>query len=216
MKSYLVILSLVFLPGCASVKYNGSPVTTKAIDYPEIGKEVVAFIGDPLLQKGNIVEEQVLEVRNTIDGALYDIPAMLYTQIGHDQNNDYYSAQGVIRGGLADPIQALSLSKQPNSQLCVVTVFGGKACYKGDFGRKTKVSERSDSFQQTLLYSGRVGNKINISYREYTNSYARPAFNNDVEYDLSTSKQIGYKGAQLEVINADNNSITYKVIRNFR
>ncbi|CAD9197495.1 hypothetical protein QAC21B_03669 [Acinetobacter bohemicus] len=71
------------------------------------------------------------------------------------------------------------------------------------------------SFQQTLIYSGKVGNKINISYREFSGSLARPAFNNDVEYDLNQSRQIGYKGALLEIADANNQSITYKVLKNF-
>jgi hypothetical protein len=58
-------------------------------------------------------------------------------------------------------------------------------------------------------------NKINIGYREFSNNSARPAFNNEVEYDLSESKRIGYKGAQIEVLEADNSSITYEVLRNF-
>ena len=72
-----------------------------------------------------------------------------------------------------------------------------------------------DSFQQTLIYSGRVGDKINVGYREFSNSMARPAFNNDVEYDLSESRIIGYKGARLEIIKATNESIKYRVLNNF-
>ena len=72
-----------------------------------------------------------------------------------------------------------------------------------------------DGFQQTLLYSGRIGNKINISYREFSNNVARPAFNNDVEYDLGESMTIGYKGAEIEIIEATNRMIKYRVIRNF-
>ncbi|ELT4634368.1 hypothetical protein R8Y01_003702, partial [Acinetobacter baumannii] len=80
---------------------------------------------------------------------------------------------------------------------------------------KTEGSINEDSFQQTLIYSGKVGNKINIGYREFSSNIARPAFNNDVEYDLSQSKEIGYKGALLEIIEATNQDIKYKVIRNF-
>lgn len=72
-----------------------------------------------------------------------------------------------------------------------------------------------DSFQQTLLYSGKVGNKINIGYREFSNSLARPAFNNNVEYDLSESKTIAYKGAQLEILEATNQHIKFRLIKNF-
>jgi hypothetical protein len=72
-----------------------------------------------------------------------------------------------------------------------------------------------NAFQQTLIYSGKIGNKVNIGYREFSRNMARPAFNNDVEYDLSESNQIGYKGALLEIIDANNQNITFKVLRNF-
>lgn len=75
---------------------------------------------------------------------------------------------------------------------------------------------RSNSFQQSLIYSGRIGDKINIGYREFANSQARPAFNNDVEYDFNSSNIIGYKGAEIEIIEATNQFIKYKVIRNFK
>jgi hypothetical protein len=94
-------------------------------------------------------------------------------------------------------------------------VFNALYCYKGDYEVKTKISERGTSFQQTLIYSGRVGDKIKFGYREFSNNLARPAFNNDVEYDLSTSNIIGYKGAQIEVISSDNSGIKYKVLKNF-
>ena len=44
---------------------------------------------------------------------------------------------------------------------------------------------------------------------------ARSAFNNDVEYDLNDSRQIGYKGALIDVLEADNQKIKYKVLKNF-
>lgn len=210
-------LPLIFLlcTGCVSVKYNGGNIKTTKVDYPPVGQTVTAYIGDNLVQKGIVVEESVLSVNRMIDGVGYDIPEGTYKQIGYDTENDFYSANGVIANPFADPFKALSLSNKENSKLCVITVFGNAACYSGDYERKTKVSERGTSFQQTLLYSGRVGNKINIGYREFSNNTARPAFNNDVEYDLSSSSVIGYKGAQLEVIKADNTSITYRLIRNF-
>lgn len=216
MKFTYLAFVLISISGCVSVKYNGSDTASTLIDRPEIGQVVVASLGDPLLEKGIIVEEKVLEVYKTIGGALYTIPALKYPQIGHDEKYDFYSAQGVIKGDLADPISALSLDKTTNNELCVVTTFGNLVCYQGDYKRTTRISEHGTSFRQTLLYSGRVGDKLKISYREFSNDIARPAFNNEVEYDFSTSKTIGYKDAILEVINADNNSITYKVIRNFK
>ncbi|MGE4500347.1 MAG: hypothetical protein AB7C96_08405 [Hydrogenovibrio sp.] len=215
MKSILILLTLILMAGCTTVRYNGTDTLIEKIDYPEVGKVVTVYIGDHMVQKGTITEENVLLVHKTIDGALYDIPAKKYPQVGYDEKQDFYSAVGVIKGGLSDPIQALALNKEEGAELCVISVFGGKACYKGEYERKKQLSEKGNSFQQTLIYSGRVGDKINISYREFSNNTARPAFNNDVEYDLSFSSTIGYKGALIEVIKADNSSITYKLIRNF-
>lgn len=215
MNKLLVILVVALTTGCTSVKYNGSDTFVKQVNYPEVDKVITVYVGDHLVQKGTISEENILIVHRSIDGALYDIPAKKYPQIGFDDKNDFYSASGVVRGGLSDPIQALALGKKSNSQLCVITTFGGSACYEGEFDRKKQLSERGNSFQQTLIYSGRVGDKINIGYREFSNNSARPAFNNDVEYDLSISNIIGYKGASIEVIKADNSSITYKLIKNF-
>ena len=104
----------------------------------------------------------------------------------------------------------------PDGRLCIITVFNVKTCEVGkNFGFKKTTVASENSFQQTLIYSGKVGNKINIGYREFSSNLARPAFNNDVEYGLHESKQIGYKGALLEIVDANNQSITYKVLKNF-
>lgn len=203
------------LSGCASVKFNGPERHTTQIDRPPIGEIVTAYVGDPLLEKGLVVQETVLEVNKTIDGAMYNVPRGEYSQIGHDAENDYFSAVGVVRGFLADPTKALMLGSAKGSDLCVITIFNAAACYSGDYERRQKVSSHGTSFQQTLIYSGRIGNKIHISYREFSNNLARPAFSNDVVYDLEASKIIGYKGARVEVISADNDSIKYRVLKNF-
>jgi len=65
------------------------------------------------------------------------------------------------------------------------------------------------------MYSGRVGNRLRISYREFLNDLARPAFQNEAEYDLDESNIISYQGARLEIIRADNNGIVYKVLKSF-
>ena len=72
-----------------------------------------------------------------------------------------------------------------------------------------------NSFQRSLIYNGKIGDKINVAYREFSNDLARPAFNNNVEYDLKESKTIAYKGAVIEVLDANNQIIKYRVLKNF-
>ena len=40
-------------------------------------------------------------------------------------------------------------------------------------------------------------------------------FNNEVEYDLGVSDEIAYKGAYLQIMEATNTRIKYKVLSNF-
>ncbi|MDQ2107634.1 MULTISPECIES: hypothetical protein [unclassified Vibrio] len=209
----------VFATGCTSVQYNGSPdINVRRVDYPAIGQEITAYIGDHLVSKGTMAEMDVLKVTQIMESLAYDIPPSTYAQIGYDQKQTFYSPIGVVKSILADPYKALSVANGNTTEVCVVTIFGAKSCIEGEgkFSITKQASSFQDSFQQTLIYSGKIGNKVNISYREFSNNSARPAFNNEAEYDLSESNVIGYKGALLEVIDANNTSITYKLIRNFR
>lgn len=124
MKRVLLISLLSVLGGCTSVQYNGSPSAMKDVNYPPVGKEVTAYVGDHMVEKGVVYEEQVLYVKQRVDGALYDIPSKNYPQVGFDEKQDFFSATGVIRGALSDPIEALAVGKEQGSQVCVITTLG--------------------------------------------------------------------------------------------
>lgn len=96
----------------------------KDVNYPPVGKEVTAYVGDHMVEKGVVYEEQVLYVKQRVDGALYDIPSKNYPQVGFDEKQDFFSATGVIRGALSDPIEALAVGKEQGSQVCVITTLG--------------------------------------------------------------------------------------------
>ena len=66
-----------------------------------------------------------------------------------------------------------------------------------------------------FVYNGRVGDALKFVYREFKNNYARPAFTQEVQYDLSQSDEIGFQNLKLKVIDASNTSIEYLVIQNF-
>lgn len=211
----LVAVGTLFLSGCA-VKYAPAERVTQLIDEPAIGAVASAQVGDHLLRKGAIVDEEIISVKNMVDGIFYDILPGEYPQLGYTDTERFYMPTGIVRNPLADEFQGMSVKEDKPTQICVITVFAARSCYDASFEIVRRASTRETSFQQTLIYSGRVGNKINIGYREFSNNSARPAFNNDVEYDLSASTTIGYKGAQIEILKADNSGITYKVLSSFR
>ena len=99
---------------------------------------------------------------------------------------------------------------------CVfVGLFGISPCSSHKPIVKDKQIYSPDSFKQELIYTGKVGDKIRFTYREYSNSMARGAFSVDVEYDLSESNVIAYKGAVVSISKATNTSISYIVTKHF-
>ncbi len=49
-------------------------------------------------------------------------------------------------------------------------------------------------------------------YREYSGDFARPAFYQDLVFDLSDSKIVGFRSARIEIIEATNTEVTYRVL----
>lgn len=214
---------LLVLSACATTNTNYRPVAVD-ISEPPLGQVVTAEVGGTMLRQGKYVEMDAIYLSQDVKVGLlgaYSFSRGYYLREGEDAKNEFYHPEPGPEGGridkaaLADPFRTILVSKTAPT-ICGVSVFGAKVCEKNvSFQRLRRPALTVDGFQQTLLYSGRIGNKINISYREFSNSIARPAFNNDVEYDLGESMTIGYKGAEIEIIEATNRMIKYKVIRNF-
>lgn len=221
-KLVISIISTLALVGCATPDFNYQAESIN-ISEPPIHTVNTSFVGDVMLQQGKYSEHEAIYVSKMIDTgfAAYEINRGYYLKKGEDEDtNTYLPSSGVDAGSiskaaLADPWQAVMTYKM-KTKICVITIFNALSCTESaDYTEKMKPVLTDDSFQQTLIYSGKVGQKINIGYRETSNNVARPAFNNDVEYDLSESNIIGYKGAQLEIIEATNQYIKYRVLKNF-
>lgn len=89
---------------------------------------------------------------------------------------------------------------------------------KGDFKvEKTTINDKncSDCFKKELIYNGKQDNTIKFTYREFINNMMRPAFNQELSYDLTDGKVIGFKGLRIEIINTSNIGIEYKVQKYF-
>jgi len=219
-----LILCAVTLGACA-VPTESYQAEESTFSKPPLGTITTATVGQELLSQGVLIVEDGIRVpAGTQITWAYTATGGFYPQTGSDATgNTFHSISGSTRQGegglskaaLADPVVSLRASPD-GTTLCAVTVLNLPACSQGvRFERETQPTVSDRGFQQTLIYNGRIGNRINVAYREFTQSLARPAFSNDVEYDLNASRTISYRGAQIEILSADNNSIRYRVIRNF-
>lgn len=66
-----------------------------------------------------------------------------------------------------------------------------------------------------LLYQGSARGVIRLSYREFRDSLARPAFTQDLSYELDAdgTATIGFKGMRIKILRATNQNISYIVER---
>ncbi len=67
-------------------------------------------------------------------------------------------------------------------------------------------------FRRELVYSGTAQSTLSVLYREFIDDLARPAFSQDLKYDLNHGSIIGYKSSRFDVLSVGNTSITYKVL----
>lgn len=223
MKQKIIILASVLLVvGCAAPKNNYTPKTID-ISEPPIGIVIEKQVGDEMVKQGKYREHDAIYFQDQVKPVwAYTIMPGYFLKMGGDEAGDFYRIGGageesgyVDKNPFADPLIALMV--KADNTLCAVTFINAVACgdVKSGFEKVKKPISSMDSMQRTLIYNGRVGDKVNVGYREFSSNMARPAFNNNVEYDLTESKEIGYRGARIEIIEATNRSIRYKVISNF-
>ena len=226
MRRFLILGSLsILMIGCATTQGTNYVPEVKQISEPEIGAINTAFIGDKLLTQGYSKEQMAIYFPSTQKlGLGFTVQQGYFPKTKESAEYEFFGHSNDVGGGklldllnmpvLQSPLMAL---KKADNAICTINAFGTPVnCKEGiNFSKRNWLTANASTFQQTLIYNGKVGNKINIAYREFSSDMARPAFNNNVEYDLSESKQIGYKGALIEVIEANNQQIKYKVIRNF-
>ncbi len=219
-KTWALCLLAISVTGCSSIPMNAQ-TEYEEFSIPELNKVVKVYVGETMIDQGNAMTSNVLTVLNNIDGICFDILKGDYIERGTTANGKMFfhsnstNGAGVIKAALCDPAVALSINKQ--EKVCVSTPFVTEAsCYDGQFETSKKTLNSNSSFRQLLIYSGSIGQKMNISYREFSNDSARGAFTNNVEYDMSKSSIIRYKGAIIKVLSYDNTSIEYVVEKHIR
>lgn len=221
---FCVLICVALLLGCAAPKYNYMP-TTRHISEPPLNTITVAQVGEEMVRQGVVTEHDAIHVTAPVKvGAFsaYTIMPGYFKKIGEDEESGYYmpyvggDSGSVDKNPFSDPWKSIEASNDVKT-IGIITAFNVHVMVEAIGVRRVKKSfVADDSFQQTLIYSGKVGNKIRLGYREFSSNIARPAYNNDVEYDLNESNTVGYKGSRILVLEATNQIIKYKLLQNFK
>jgi len=217
-----VLLTISFL-GCAG-HLVGIPFSKQQFINYKLGEPQQASIGDAIIDVESATVRDAYEV-------LFDYQTPSLGLFGANQiflkKGDRFTAVASIP---SDP-EAVCIRKEgPEMQSVLIHIYpdgrvnqgwvltNGQVPIQGSWPKeqlfaKSKIPSKGEySFRAQIIYSGLIGNTVKAVYREFSNDYARPAFTQELQYNLDESKFISYKSIKIEILKATNSLIEYRVV----
>lgn len=207
----------------------------KEVIRPPLNTEVVAEVGETMIEKGYVYTRPAIRLlqpvvhKGTSKGPYtLRIPAGILVASGaagpgpvpgtffqsEEPLQFHATGQTQVRGGVFVP----DSEETPPEVYWHATDTGLPLVDPNPelrFERTTHEDWRSDSFRRQLVYNGRSGLTIKLLYREFSEERIRPAFTQEVTYDLEQGETVGFKGARFQVFGASNTTIKYSVLNHF-
>lgn len=199
-------------------------------DHPAINERTTAEVGESLVWKSRQraipavqVEEDVLHPTENLGRKfVITLPAGEYQESGHDSSGRFF--RGFVGSILIDGLPLKDVDAglyvsdldSNKTEIYVLPADRRPLSYARDgipFTRIYHHLQDKQSFKRELVYTGVSKNVIFILYREFKDDFARPAFSQELKYDLSESRVVGFRGARLEIFEATNQGITYRVLK---
>jgi len=202
--------------------------TTSYFLRPSIGEVSTAEVGESLYKEGiRTVSKRYKAILKTGGSSKMDRGYLLTVKAG-------YGGQMLVRGGVpmlcfvTENTGMVGLFGDKNVLGCLADIGNKQEFtrslfphYAGMFPLSAPIPyevsvtetemENPDDFFVDVLYQGTSKGEVKISYREYSHGLARPAFTQDVSYELEKdgSAAIGFKGMRIKVLKATGQDIQY-------
>ena len=235
-------LACAFFWGCAVPAMFEPSVSVR--DYPEVGVENTVSIGSSLILKGKVMASQGFDLlefmavkgKGLNAGRRFELSPAEFVAVKEDDKYTYFESSDV------DTVKSFALGMRTDVNVWdqrIPTANGsgirihrttgekeaflllGTSIVRVKLPETLKIEKKmvthvdSPGFQRELLYNGKSGSTIKVLYREFKNDMARPAFTQELTYDLSESDLIGFQEVRIRVADASNIQITYTVERGF-
>ncbi|MGA2402140.1 MAG: hypothetical protein ABSG91_10580 [Syntrophobacteraceae bacterium] len=223
------LATILFLAACAPRMdiTPAAPPDYQTILSPPIGETASAQVGDTIITMAHTLSSPAIEFLNDCSfSEKFDRPGTgtveykvskgaIFTQDNISngvpaycgQTSQYAPPIGWVPVRHCVAISGGNLIPFPQSEMIVQSDCRVVA--------KQVTMEAQDSFKREILYDGKSGTTIHLSYREFARDMARPAFTQELYYDIRDDRVIGFKGARFEVIDANNTGIRYRVLSGF-
>jgi len=230
MKNFIYVLTTLFIISSCATQGALNLTKSNLIDFPEKNVIVTKSLGQPLARKGLRTVGPALtlkegQIKNRGFGTCALNTVNEQSKFVVREGNDGDQCAGPFSFSLTQDGGATNWNCPGTSLVTDVCYSEDKDIfytYRGEFEidkqyveTETKVTTVSTNFIQEIIYNGKVSNDLKFIYREFESELIRPAYTQEVQYDANESKIIRFKDLQIEIIKADNQKITYKLISNF-
>lgn len=226
LKVGFIFCLMLFLSGCFATIYPFMqvPEHKKSTSF-QIGQDQQIGLGDPM-----IIEEDLFFYKGLKAIADYEQPKQFGVYYPPIKEGALFKLYGNLKNGdkayqeiNGEPAKDLYGTRMQWTYCIVVNAtgqaYGITACTMEavtkwpapvDFLKEAMFYQK-DSFRKELIYNGKSKDSIKLLYREFNDDMARPAFSQELSYDLAESKTIGFRKMKIEIIEATNSYIKFIV-----
>lgn len=213
----LVGCSILLTGACASSRPALGPMSD--ISFPPLNAPATASLGERLLEQGRGFTTDVIKV-HSLRGKFVSIQNETFCRAAGSDKFISFNGRAVtflnFLGGVRATTNKVTFKEQ-KGQVCLKDVWSG--CFGADkssfdYSRNATCSS-PNALQQVIEYNGKQGDTLNFTYRAFYQRDMMAENTQNFTMDLSVGDVFSYKGARIQVENASNQEISYRVLRNF-
>ncbi|MQA91453.1 MAG: hypothetical protein GEU90_14705 [Gemmatimonas sp.] len=171
-----------------------------------LGETHTVGVGEPMfdVQRGAVVPGFVVVRDYEVRSGFGDYPI---------RPGDFYEATGRYPGGeYAVPFESYHLMVREDGVVVGHDGRRGRWPEEPLFELVERMRPDSAAFRAMMIYSGVSGGTVRAEYREFVSDMIRPAFSQDLTYDLAEGAEIAYRSIRIEVVEATNTEVSYRVL----
>ena len=224
MRNLIVFLLMISIVGCAGMAHISSiPVPSTRIDVEsfEIGTIQEKTVGETMVRRINarvypgFVAKESFQPRDGYGTQYYTVPAGSEWKASGETDDGNYVCKRAGSAALSRYGWEYTLLIKKTGEVYGVGNVMNNFIVEFSEQDRTFFEPRevyeAGGFKQELIYNGKSKDTIKFQYREFSDNMARPAFSQDLLYDMSESKTIGFRGMNIEVLEATNSLIRFIV-----
>ncbi|WP_375576131.1 hypothetical protein [Paracidovorax oryzae] len=223
---FFALIAAANIAGCATVQVVEPPrIEESTGTTPTVGATETVSVGSVMFSQYRLWKRTGIHIptgyRGNVGGAEVDVLSSDYlVKALADSHEAYCTQRMTMKNLLGVPTKPTCFTGPMGESFFTRVIFPSDAIWWSRdlpepirFMRTETYIPQRESLRRELIYLGTAGNVIRLAYREYLGDMARPAFAQEVAYDLAKLPfEILFKSARFEVLEVGSSSLRYRVL----